>query len=133
MSENLDLVRSIYADWERGDWSSAQWAHPEIEFVITGGPSPGSWRGVAAMAEAWRDFLGAWEGYRVRAGEYRELDDGRVLVVDHRSGRGKTSGLELGQMQTERAVVFHIGDGEVTRVVLYFDRDRALGDLGLKE
>ena len=68
-SENLDLVRSIYRAWERGDFSSAAWAHPEIEYVQVGGLAPGSWTGLAGMAEAARDFVSAWEDLRTEAEE----------------------------------------------------------------
>jgi ketosteroid isomerase-like protein len=131
-SANLDLVRSIYAAWERGDYSSAEWAHPEIEFVYgADGPAPDSGRGLAGMAEAWRGFLSAWEEFRAEVDEYRELDGERVLVLVYFSGRGKTSGLEVGQTRTKGASLFHIRGGKVTRLVLYFNGDRALADLGL--
>jgi len=41
VSENLDLVRSIYAAWEHGDYGSFEWAHPEIEWDFAAdGPTP---------------------------------------------------------------------------------------------
>jgi ketosteroid isomerase-like protein len=131
VSANLALVRSIYTAWERGDFSVADWAHPEIEYVIVDGPSPGRWTGVAGMAGSTRDFMGAWEDFRIEADECREIDEERVLVLDHYSGRGKTSGLEVAQVRAEAASLFQIRDGEVTKLVLYWDRERALADLGL--
>jgi ketosteroid isomerase-like protein len=130
-SANVELVRSIYAAWECGDFSSTAWAHPEIEFVYVGGPSTGSWKGLPGMAEGFRDWFGAWEGVRVQAEEYRELDSERVLVLFRPSGRGKTSGVELGQMRARGASLFHIRDGKVTRLVNYLDREHALADLRL--
>jgi ketosteroid isomerase-like protein len=131
-SANLDLVRSIYADWERGDFSSVQWADPEIEYVFTDGPAPGSWKGLAGMARANRDWLSAWEDWHAGAEEYRDLDDERVLVLTRRGGRGKTSGFEIERIQSKGAAVWHVRDDQVTRLVIYWDRDRALADLGLE-
>jgi hypothetical protein len=98
VSENLDRVRSIYAAQERGDHSSSDWADPQIEYVIPDGPDPGSWKGLAAMADAARDRLATWEDYRFIVDEYRELDGAIVLVLLQRMGRGKRSGVELGHV-----------------------------------
>ena len=130
-SANVNLVRSILAAWERGDYSSAEWAHPEIEYVIADGPSPGRWTGLAGMAEGARSWLSAWEEFRIASDESRELDDERVLVLHHASGRGKTTRLEVARMQTKGASLFHVRDGKVTRLVAYFDCELALADLGL--
>src|SRR5947207_11247647 len=131
MSENLDLVRSIYADCERGDFSSAEWAHGDVECVFAGGPDPGSWTGLSGMAEGMRSWIRAWSEFRVEADEYRELDSERVLVLSHVIARGKVSGLELGQMQAKSANLFDVRDGKVSRVVIYLDRERAFAELGL--
>jgi ketosteroid isomerase-like protein len=130
LSPNLDFVRSIFADWERGDYSATDWADPELEYTFADGPHPGTW--IGHMPEGFRDWTSAWEGYRTEAEEYRELDVERVLVLNRSSGRGKRSGLELTKLQARGAMVLHIRDGKVTRMLVYFDRDRAFVDLGLE-
>jgi ketosteroid isomerase-like protein len=86
---------------------------------------------LSGMAEGWREFLSAWEEFRSGADEYRELDNERVLAFGHFSARGKSSGLQLGQIWTKTASLFHVRDGKVTRLVLYWDREHTLADLGL--
>ena len=84
------------------------------------------------MAEGFLNTLTAWKDVTATADEYRELDDRRVLALDRRSARGKTSGLELEELRTEGATLWHVHDGKVVKLVLYWDRERALADLGLK-
>jgi len=129
--ENVAIVRSVFAAPERGDFSDAGWAHPEIEYVIVDGPEPTSYKGLAGLAQAMRDMLSPWERYRGNVDEYRELEAERVLVLTHASGRGKASGLELDALSTQQAQVVHVRDGKVTKILVYYNRARAFADLGL--
>jgi ketosteroid isomerase-like protein len=130
-SANVEFVRTIYSAWQRGDWSSAAWADPQIEFVVADGPRPFTTTGVRGMAENWRNWLIAWEDFGMTAEEFRELDHERVLVLHSYSGRGKTSGLKLEEMHAQAAMVVHVRGGRVTRMLAYNDREHALADLGL--
>jgi ketosteroid isomerase-like protein len=126
---NLEILRSIYADWGRGDFSSVEWASPDIEFVLAGGPDPDIWHGLAGMSEGYGEWLRAWEGFRAEPEEYKVLDRERVLVLVRNGGRGRTSGLEL--VYRSVANLFHLQHGKVTRLVVYLDRGLAFADLGL--
>ena len=81
------------------------------------------------MARAWGEALSSFDDLSVDAEEIRRLDDERVLVLTRNSGRGKHSGLELDEIQTRGANVFHVRGGKVTRLAIYFERERALADL----
>jgi ketosteroid isomerase-like protein len=129
MSDNVDVVRAIYETWGRGDFSSTEWADPEIEFSIVGGPDPGSWTGVVGMAKGSRQWLSAWDNYYAEADEYSELDGERVLVSGRMRGRGTTSGVSV---ETEFANLPHLRNRKVLRLCHYSNRQRALGDLGLQ-
>jgi hypothetical protein len=132
VSANLDLVHLISTEWERGDFSRFDWAEPEIDYEIVDGPTPGRRKGVPAMNAAWREFASAWKDFRVENDEFRELDGERVFCLGHFSARGKTSGLELGDMRTRGASLFQVRAGKVRRLVIYWQADRALADLGLE-
>src|SRR5687767_12891250 len=119
-SANLDLVRSIFAAFEHGDFTRApEWAHPDIEYVIVDGPSLGRWTGLPGLAEGSYNLLRAGEGVRLEAEEYRELDDERLLVLTLVRGRGKASGLDVGKLRARLAQLFHVRADKVIRVVVW--------------
>jgi hypothetical protein len=130
MSENLDLVRSIYEDWERGNFSRDDWADPAIELVRPVSVDGDAIRGRDASAGGWREWLGAWKDFHAEAHDYRALEGDRVLVFGRMRGIGRLSETRI---DTETVNLFQFRDRKVVRLVLYSNRDRALADLGLKE
>jgi ketosteroid isomerase-like protein len=131
MSENLELVRSIFEPVEQGDFGDARWADREIEYTIVDGLEPGSFKGREGLVEAMHETLRPWERVETHVDRYRELDSQRVLVLTRVRGRGKASGMALEALSSDGAQVVHIRDGKVTRIDVYYDRHRALADLGL--
>jgi ketosteroid isomerase-like protein len=131
MSLNLDLVRSIFASWERGAFSSMDWADPDIDFVFADGPEPGSHVGRAAMEELFGRWLNSFADFRLLAERLIEVDEQRVLALTHVGGQGKMSGLSLGLAGSAFAHLFELRGGKVVRLVVYFNRDGAVTDLGL--
>ena len=126
---SLEVVRSIYAGWERGEFSRSDWAHPEIDFTYVGGPEPAAARGIEAMNAVWHEWLRDWVGFRAEPVEYRPIEEDRILVLVRNRGRGRLSGLEF----EERSVgnYFELDGGLVTKLVVYLDGPQALVDLGL--
>jgi hypothetical protein len=86
---------------------------------VADGPEPGSWTGLAAMEAAFRERMSAWDDYRFRADEIRDLDGERVLALNRRSGRGRASGLDIGQMKSAGVNLFHLREGKVTNLLVY--------------
>jgi hypothetical protein len=129
--ENVALVRSIYADWGRGDFSSSVWADPQIEFAFVDGPEPGSWSGRPAMAQRYGEWLRGWRDFRAQLEELIVVDSTQILVLVRNTARGRVSDVEMDQRSV--ANLFEIKDRKVVRFALYWSRDRALADVGLAE
>ncbi len=126
-------MRSIYADWERGDFSHVEWADLDIEWTLVDGLSPGTWRGLAGMATT--SALGGATSEEAPRIEYRELDDERVLVLQSAlAGAEERAESRSGATTDERRDISSTSPtARSAKLVLYSVRDRALSDLGLED
>jgi ketosteroid isomerase-like protein len=127
--ENLEIVRSVYAEWAVGDFSHGAIFDPEVEFEMVDWPEAANSRGLDAMRRTWMAALGAWEDFRAEPSEFIEAGE-QVVVMTRAVGRGKGSGAEV---SAETATVWTIEDGKIVRLALYWDRSKALEAVGLSQ
>ncbi len=57
---NEAIVRRISHNWERGDFTNADFFHPDIEFEMRFGVDHVTARGRTEMGRAWREQLAQW-------------------------------------------------------------------------
>ena len=123
------MVRRIHEAWARGDFTSVDWADPEIVFRTPEGLRQGVARGVEAMGREWTGWLHTFEDFRSEAFEYFDAGD-QVVSFTRFSGSGKASGVPLGRVPG--CTRFRLRDGKVTELEISTDRKQALRDAGLR-
>jgi ketosteroid isomerase-like protein len=113
MSEaNVQIAREIYGAWGRGDFSTVDWADPEIEFTLPG-PDPRVYRGIESMGRVWAEWLHMFDELSVVAEEFHDAGD-KVVVEHVFRGKGKVSGIPVDEIPG--FTVLTLRDGKVTRI-----------------
>ena len=131
--ENVEVVRSIYAEWEKGNFQAAlPVLDREITFEVW---MPDSneldvRHGLHGLEEFMRDWFGQWEGYRIIGDEFRAIGTDHVFVGGRQAGTGRSSGVEV---DSPGFSVWTFRAGKVVRLFVHYDRDSALKAAGLSE
>jgi ketosteroid isomerase-like protein len=127
--ENVELIRSIYDGWLRGEMSDEHF-DPEIAMVESRTlPGAASAYGIEDVRRYMQSFAKYWDEIRFEAQEYLDAGD-KVIVVARLIGRGKSSGVAV---ERSWAYVWTVRDGKALRMDGYADREQALEAAGLPE
>ena len=103
---------------------------PDCELVFLRSLLDGSpYHGHAGMRQFIRDMADEWNSWHAEPDEFRDLGDGRVLVLARFTGQARTSGVEV---SAPAAWLLEFRDGLVCRVRAFSDRDASLDYLGLR-
>jgi ketosteroid isomerase-like protein len=126
-SANVELVRSIYEDWLRGDLAIDRF-DPEISMIesdaLPGGGA--SAHGLDAVRHYIESFATYWDEIRIEPQEYLEVGP-QVVVVARLVGRGRKSGVEVSRVW---AYVWTLRENKALRMEGYASRDEALQAAG---
>jgi uncharacterized protein len=124
VDENVEVVRRIYAAWQRGE-SAGQWMDRDIEYVNPhDAVEQGVLRGRKSFARVTESFDEvSFEPERfVGAGE-------KVVVIAKLRGRGRASGIET---ETVQGYVWTVRDGKAVRFEWFRDPLEAMAAAGLE-
>jgi ketosteroid isomerase-like protein len=129
--ENVEIVRRVYAEWERGNFWTPQFFDPSVHVrwanpIFARGAET---QGIEALTRAVQGFLDAYEDMTATAERLIDTAD-QVVAVEVWRGRGRASGIE---MEEPAGSVWTMSGGKATHVVFYGEVSEALEAAGLSE
>lgn len=126
---DIALLEGLLEEWGRGEFWNAEPYREDIVFVRSG-PDGGEYQGIEGLTAAWRDFLAAWEDFRINTDRVVPGDPGMYVLLIRLQARGKGSGVAI---DAEVANVVTMRDGRIARLEMHWDRDAALVAAGARE
>jgi ketosteroid isomerase-like protein len=128
-NSDIETVRTAFEAFMRGDLDAAlEFCDPEI-VVQDPGRTGRTFQGRSELRRSWEEWLENWQEYRAEPREVVEMG-GQIFVHVGQTGRGKLSGIEIGQ---DLYQVFRLRDGRVVEYRIYADRGDAMESIGLTE
>jgi ketosteroid isomerase-like protein len=109
----------------------AELVDPEVELrSVLGGVEGGVYTGAEGLSYWVEDLHATWDDYRAEVVDFREVADGRTVVVWHVRGRAKGSGVPL---DDRIAHVWTWRNEKPWRAEAYTDPREAFEAIGLRE
>ena len=131
--ENVEVVHRVFDSINRGDVDGALEAAAddiEMDWSNSIGPAKGIYRGIEQVRKVWTSFVEAFDELRWDPREIIEVDECRVIVVNHVWMRGRGSGVEVDAVGAQ---LWTISEGKGRIVKLYQSKADALEAAGLRE
>jgi ketosteroid isomerase-like protein len=126
---DVALLEGILEEWGRGEfWNGAPYADDVV--FVRAGPDGGEYHGIEGLTAAWRDFLAAWEDFRITTDRVMAGEAGVYVLLIGLNARGKGSGVTI---DAEVANVVRMRDGRIARLEMFWDREAALAAAGVGE
>ena len=129
--ENVEIVRSIYEAFNRGDWDAVYRDFAgDVEMTTPPrGLDAGIFRGRKEAQAYWEDFFRPYEAVTTEPVEFFESGDQLLVFIKTRARpKGSSAEVEFGTGH-----LWTIRDGTVVSLRIFPEREKALKAAGLRE
>jgi ketosteroid isomerase-like protein len=125
-SDNVAILERALSEWVRGEFWNAELYAEDVVFVVSG-PDAAEYHGIDGLTSAWRDFLSAWDDFRIETERIVRGKGDVYALLMRLQARGKGSGVDI---DAQVANVVNMRDGRIARLEMFWDREAALRAAG---